>query len=76
MRSSDIDNLLQAFENVGNTIGGNTKVLLNSIIKEYRRLQRYEIDQENRRYAQKMRDREKHYKATGKYPEGDDDIPF
>lgn len=76
MRTSDIEKLVQALENVGNTFGGNTKTLLHAVVKEFKRLERYEQDQENRRLAQLQRDREKHYKATGKWPEGDDDIPF
>lgn len=76
VRMSGEDRLLQAMTNVGNTYKGATKTLLDAIVKEVRRLERWEIDQENREYARKQREREKEFKATGKWPEGDDDIPF
>ena len=72
---SDMDKLLQAMENVGNTYGGSTKTLLHAIIKEVRRLEKWEIDQENREYLRKQKEREKEFKATGVWPT-DDDIPF
>lgn len=79
-RSTDIALLLQAFENVGNTFGGNTKTLLHSIVREVKRLKRYEEDQINREATQRFRDAQKEFKATGKWPPGygsdDDDIPF
>lgn len=79
-RSTDIELMLQAFENVGNTFGGNTKTLLHSIVREVKRLKRYEEDQINREAAQRFRDAQKEFRATGKWPSGygsnDDDIPF
>jgi hypothetical protein len=74
--SQPIELLLQALENVGNSFGGNTGRVLLAVVREYKRLKRYEEDQETRRLRAKQKEMEKEYKITGKWPDGDDDIPF
>lgn len=72
--------LLQAFSNVADTYGGQTKILLTAIIREYKRLEKYEESQRQKAAMQRLNDARKEFKATGKWPEGygakDDDIPF
>lgn len=80
IRSTDFELLMRAMENVGNTYGGNTKTLLHSIVREVRRLERYEADQEAKERTRLYNAAKKEYEVTGKWPKGygdnDDDIPF
>lgn len=72
--TTPLDRLLQAIENVANSFGGNTGRVLLAIIREYKRLERWEQDQAMREERRKQKEAEKEFKVTGKWP--DDDIPF
>jgi hypothetical protein len=70
MFEDDLDLISQAFNNIGNTFGGNTRVALLAVAKEIRRLKRCKEEQESKERMKEIKKRT----AAAKFD--DDDIPF
>jgi len=72
----DLDLIIQALSNVGNTFGGRSKILLQSLSKEVRRLKHVRVEQERRESIRRYRENERAKKVGGELPYPNDDIPF
>lgn len=76
---TDHERLLQAIQNVAEIFGGASKVLLLAIIKEEKRLKKWEESQRQKEQTRRFNEASKEKKITGQWPDWynkEDDIPF
>lgn len=73
---NDLELIVQALRNVGNTFGGRTKIVLHSLAKEIDRLVTVQRKEQEREFARRVRENDKAKKIGAKLPYPDDDIPF
>jgi hypothetical protein len=78
VKMSGLELVVQALNNVGETFGGNSKIMLKAVAKEIGRLHAAQEREAQREQTRKWRANEeaKRHGAELPYPELNEDIPF
>lgn len=75
LNMSELEIVIQALFNEGNSFGGSTKLALHGVAKEIKRLKRVQEEQESRDKVRMLLMEAEERKMRGE-PNLDDDIPF